>query len=337
MGPQDSPVNPMDDSARQLFEAAEEAGWQLEDKAAIVGRLRDLAKGLPAEDEFCVLLAWLGRCRLVHKLGQEQYPVEKAKTLQVPDLLSIFRVGEQEIPLLIEVKVSSRDKLELSRNYAARLREYARLVGLPVLIACKWRGIGDLWTLVSLEAFDVKPSGGLSLTFSKGMKETLMSVLAGDFGVKLYPQAGIHLRLVKVGSESDEKMRITDAFFTDGDGRPHSRVPDEVFNLMLVADLEEHTETEGEGFSYSAEASKDTPMIFAQNVLWLFSAAEPKATWRQILKSMEYAPSSADVLSVVSGAIETKFVHNIFRLEPNTVPKFLTGHHSDKRKLTRSE
>jgi hypothetical protein len=50
-------------------------------------------------DEFGVICPWLGQCRLVHKLDQQQAPASSRDTYQVPDLLAGFNAAG---PFLIE-------------------------------------------------------------------------------------------------------------------------------------------------------------------------------------------------------------------------------------------
>jgi hypothetical protein len=49
-----------------------------------------LDRGLSAEDEFGVICAWLGQCRLIRKLRQQQAPVSSRDVYQVPDVLATF-------------------------------------------------------------------------------------------------------------------------------------------------------------------------------------------------------------------------------------------------------
>jgi hypothetical protein len=68
----------------------------------VVKRLDQLRRGQEPEDEFSLILSWLGRCRLVHKLGQEQLPVDSVGTYRVPDLLAVFERIRMKIKKLSE-------------------------------------------------------------------------------------------------------------------------------------------------------------------------------------------------------------------------------------------
>jgi hypothetical protein len=73
-------------------------------------RIERLGRGLPSEDEFIALAIWFGKCKLIHKLDQEQFPSISAQNYQVPDLCAVFEYEGREIPVLIEVKSESTPK-----------------------------------------------------------------------------------------------------------------------------------------------------------------------------------------------------------------------------------
>jgi hypothetical protein len=93
-----------------VYEALAQLGWQ-GNKDEIVARVKRLNLGLPCEDEFSVVCVWLGRCELVHKLDQKQAPGISCQKFQVPDLMAVFRVKTQVIPVLIEVKLCKKNTL----------------------------------------------------------------------------------------------------------------------------------------------------------------------------------------------------------------------------------
>ncbi|MCH7920652.1 MAG: hypothetical protein IIC50_22065, partial [Planctomycetes bacterium] len=100
----------IDSSARLLHEAIQQLGWSA-DPSRLVDRVRRLDFGLPAEDEFMHLLCWLGKCTLIHKLDQGQFPIASKASYQVPDLLASFDTEAGPKVVLIEVKVSNKTKL----------------------------------------------------------------------------------------------------------------------------------------------------------------------------------------------------------------------------------
>jgi hypothetical protein len=120
---------------RLLLEAAQKVGWS--DAGDIADFVRRLERGLPAEDELCVIFNWLGRCRLVHKLDQFPYPPGVWSQYRVPDLFAVFDVDGTTVPVLIEVKTSADNVLSWKPEYVEALQRYADLFRLPLLVAWK--------------------------------------------------------------------------------------------------------------------------------------------------------------------------------------------------------
>ena len=118
------------------------------DPGSVTEDVRRLQVGLPAEDEFSVLLTWLGRCRLVHKLDQRQSPRSSRESWAVPDLVAVFDYHGHELPVLIEVKTTrfNINRLSWRRAYRDALVRYADMLNLPLLVA--WR-FGNIWTLAA--------------------------------------------------------------------------------------------------------------------------------------------------------------------------------------------
>ena len=184
-----------DPSARLLSEAISDLGWRANPKA-IADRVRQLQQGLPAEDEFALLLSWLGKCSVVHRLDQAQAPPESKDTYRVPDLLAIFHYKGRQIPVLVEVKTNEKQRLSWRPDYYQGLSSYAKCLGLPLLIACKWTKF-SFWTLCDLSVFD-RPETNYRMTFETAMRYSLMSELAGDFSYVFQPGVGLHFRFEKL-------------------------------------------------------------------------------------------------------------------------------------------
>jgi Holliday junction resolvase len=131
------------DAARLIQEVLAELGWPA-DPIKVAQGVRRLDFGLPAEDEFSVVCAWLGKCELIHKLDQQQVPVASRAKFQVLDLLARFTTQTNSVPVLIEVKSKQSNTLSFQPGYLERLIKYSELVGMPLLIAWKFH---SLWTL----------------------------------------------------------------------------------------------------------------------------------------------------------------------------------------------
>lgn len=120
-----------DDTDRLIQDVLAELGWE-SDARRIADKVRQLDRGLPAEDEFMAVCAWLGQTRLIHKLDQHQSPPASRETYQVPDLLADFQSSG---PVLIEIKSKQSQTLSFTPEYLCHLTAYADLLGKPLLIA----------------------------------------------------------------------------------------------------------------------------------------------------------------------------------------------------------
>jgi Holliday junction resolvase len=166
------------------------------DADEIVRAVRRLNYGLPAEDEFSVVCAWLGRCKLIHKLDQQQSPVSSTQMLQVPDLLAIF---EGAGPCLIEVKSSLDNTLSFKPDYLARLQACANALGMPLLVA--WKRY-NLWVLFDTSQLKLARTN-YNITFEDALRHNLMGVLAGDVSYVLRTGASINFVFAKRGAARD--------------------------------------------------------------------------------------------------------------------------------------
>lgn len=181
--------------AMMVRKVREQLGGEHVDPEALAAKLESLERGLPAEKEFIALASWLGKCKLIHKFGDEEhYPLVSQGSYQVPDLLAVFEHEGRLVPTLVEVKAISKPKLSWTPDYLDRLRRYAELLNLPLLIAWKHR-IRDMnlsfWTLFDANAFR-KPHKNYQIEFVDAMNEDLLGVLAGDFGVEIRAGVGLH-------------------------------------------------------------------------------------------------------------------------------------------------
>lgn len=90
----------------------------------------------PMEDEFSVILQWLGGCRLVHKLHQFAFPPGPSQRFSIPALVAGFEVDDTTIPVLIDVADwSSGGMPSWEPSYVDSLQRYANLLSMPLLIA----------------------------------------------------------------------------------------------------------------------------------------------------------------------------------------------------------
>ncbi|MEM8777072.1 MAG: restriction endonuclease [Pseudomonadota bacterium] len=230
-----------DDSDRLIQEVLSEFGWD-DDPKKVADKVKRLDQGLPAEDEFTAICSWLGKARLLHKLDQHQAPSSSRDIYQVPDLLAEL---EHSSPVLIEVKSKTKQTLSFTPRYLDRLRAYAQLVKMPLLIAWKHHGI---WVLFDIQHL-TKAQTNFNITFGDAMKENLLGILAGDVAYKIASGAGLRFRCKKealVDREESEgtvtekwKMRIDEVGFMISGGETVDDLDPDVTTLFTTWDLSE--------------------------------------------------------------------------------------------------
>ena len=315
---------PPEVAARLIFEAAEQLGWG-SDAAAIAERVRGLERGLPAEDELMVLLHWLGRCRLVHKLDQAAYPPNIRADFRVSDLFAVFRHNEKDVSVYIEVKVTENDWLSWTPAYIQALRAYGELTGTPVLVA--WKRLG-FWMLVELRHFRPVVTN-LALTFRDAMRNSLMGVLAGDFSVSLQPAVGTHLSMRKLEDLGDGRwhLEIDDAYHTDRLGGRHGNVPG-LMALLMCIDHETTTDESDTHFTerFVVQTSDAAEMAHRclVKVIEVFASHEESGRWRGFIQGQQRLPALVSSFRETVEGLMPDFVHHIINFVPVERPQFLS-------------
>lgn len=324
------------DLPRLIQDVLAELGYDA-DAMAVAERVRRLDIGLPVEDEFAVVCAWLGKCQLLHKLDQHQVPITSKLEYQVPDLLAKFSTQTNKSPVLIEVK-SKKDKvLSFKPEYMKRLQSYADLLGMPMLVAWKYH---SLWMLFETRHMK-KTDKNFNITLEAAMRENILGTLAGDIAYKIGAGAGIHLRFRKDKLLSTEStgdgyteqwaMTIDDVSFTDREGVFRTDLDGEVQSLFATWDLEEaenHTDSHihlkfvaGEGVQFA-----HTALVHLLN--WE-SPNESRPHWRGLLRKERVTANVASFSATLDKAFKQKVVSHIFHMLSHAMPDFLAPIHSD--------
>jgi Holliday junction resolvase len=293
--------------------------------STIAKRVRRLDIGLPAEDEFSVVCAWLGKCQLIHKLDQHQLPKTSWTEFQVPDLLARFSTQTNSQPLLIEVKSIKSRTLSFKPDYMQKLTNYADLLGFPLLIA--WKTFASVWTLFEARHLR-KAVTNFNVSSETAMKENLLGVLAGDVIYTIGANAGIHFRFLKEElverRKNDDttteqwKMICDDVAFTDYKGNRRADLSGQVTNLFMTWNLqkqEEHTDTH---ITISFVAGPAQEIQFAHtalvNLLNWESKRNERINWRHLLRKEEIIRSIQDFAAAVDTALRQNVVHHIIHL-----------------------
>ena len=319
------------DLPRLIQDVMAELGYDA-DVAAVAERVRRLDIGLPAEDEFSVVCAWLGKCQLLHKLDQHQVPIASKQEFQVPDLLAKFSTQTTKNPVLIEVKSKNDKLLSFKPDYLKRLQNYADLVGMPLLVAWKFHGV---WMLFDVRHMK-KAAKNFNITLSAAMQENLLGVLVGDVAYKIGAGAGIHLRFRKdklLGTEKTDDgyteqwaMTIDDVGFTDREGARSTDLDGEVQSLFTAWNLEEKEE-HTDSHVHLHYVAGDEGMQFAHTALvhllnWE-SPHDDRPHWRGLLRKEQVTANISSFSAALDMAFRQKVVSHIFHLQPHTMPDFL--------------
>ena len=325
------------DLPRLIQDVLAELGYE-GDVAEVAKRVRRLDIGLPAEDEFSVVCAWLGKCELLHKLDQCQVPAESKKNFQVPDLLARFSTQSSTSPVLIEVKSKSDKVLSFKPEYLNGLKKYAELMGMPLLIAWKFNDIWVLFDSMHMKKDSRKGVKNFKISFFDAMKENLLGVLAGDVAYSIGEGAGVHFRLRKdellraeIGDDDckieEWKYVIEDVSFTDYmGGRLGKELSTDVQSLFATWGLESeevHTDShidlhfvaEGGGIEYAHAA--------LVSLLNWESRRDGRPHWRRLLKEEKITESVTSFTAALYAAHGQKVVSLILHQIPNTMPEFL--------------
>jgi Holliday junction resolvase len=323
----------IDSSARLIHEAIQQLGWPT-DSVSLINRVKRLDLGLPAEDEIAFILSWLGKCSIIHRLDQNQYPPKSGDKYQVPDLLASFVVNGESLPVLLEVKVSKKKKLSWKESYFNKIKNYSSLIGLPLLLAWKFH---RLWLLVDLNCFE-KARTNYHLSFEAAMKHNLMSYLAGDFVYVMQPNVGLHFHFKKERLVSKKQLdassrevkwltRIEKAFFVNSEGKKVSKLPSGLWPLFISAEPVSEDRVEDDYIYQSFVISKDSGMHFAHSALPIlinfFMDIEDKIHWRKQLYEHNF-PVDFNIFSeAASKGIKKGFVKYVIYQKPFKIPPFL--------------
>lgn len=316
------------DLHRLIYEVLAGLGEQ-GDAAAIAKAVRRLDHGLPAEDEFSVVCAWLGRCELIHKLDQQQTPPASRDRFQVPDLLAKFESGG---PVLVEVKVCNDLTLSFKPDYHRRLTAYAELLGLPLLIAWKHQTVWMLFEYRHVELAKVNHN----IRIDTAIRQNLMGILAGDVSYSAQPGAGIHFNLAKeklISSETEDatttetwQMRVKEINFTKGGGEP-AKFQNEVGQLFTTLELEAEERHSPDTILNSFVVQEEAGLQLAHRALVALleweSGAGDRASWRSLLGSGEIVRSITDFQAALSAGIKEGVIRYVFHQQPADMPDFV--------------
>jgi hypothetical protein len=302
----------------------------------LMARLDRLMKGLPVEDEFAALAVWMGRCKLIHKLEQEQFPKSSNDKYQVPDLLAVFDYNGKDISVLIDVKTSDQDpppsaKLRLSARLYKKLTSYSKLVGLPLLIA--WKVLGH-WTLFDIRSMQRHVSA-YHIDWSDAWKADLMYLLLGN--IMIAPKPGVSFTLtykdlgptggiVKNGEE--HKIQFHSLRLSDVNNNQITKMNWPQMLIFMFSDQEELQERRGDLLDMTFRVVEEPSLIpgYALLPLMLFGlrpkTKHPK-NWYEVIKSGDFGNVPFEHYKKAAEDGMGVFVQYVFNMVPHKHPEFL--------------
>lgn len=306
-------------------------GWDADPKE-LAEHVRRLDRGIPAEDEFAAVCAWLGNCTLLHKQDQVQVPASSKAHFQVPDLLARFTTQSTERPVLIEVKTSDAPQLRFAAGYMAKLKAYARMVGHPLLIAWKHHGI---WTLFEAKHME-ESKGNHYIDLALAMGQNLMGVLAGDVAFVMGDGAGVHLRMRKDEKVSEEKtegqtntiwqVTFDEVKYTSYTGESLTDVDDELQAIFMCAELEERNEESATHMWWSYVGSSETAQFGHRALVDLLhweTNDDGAPRWRHVIRRDSISLNMANLMQALQRGLELKVVRLVMTIQPHSMPGFV--------------
>lgn len=305
-----------------------------DDPDLIIKKIRQHELGLPAEDEFMLILSWLGKCQLVHKIDQTQLP-PSSSSYKVPDLFAVFNCSGKQIKTLIEVKSTEKSKLSWTEDYLKSKQRYAELLGVPLLIAWKLRKMG-VWVLFDARLLK-KSVKNYKIDFVSAIKNNLMGTLAGDFYVVFRKGVGLNFKFKKLKKEAAKQtsdgqserwlMRIEDAFFTNGEGQRIKTLGPGLWALFIASPIEDQLSFNDDYINQSWIVMQEDNMQCAYRILSSMLEfnhdPEKQIDWQAIIRDYRVPIELEKVRQAVTDGFKLKIVRYALNQQPQVIPDFL--------------
>ena len=324
--------------AMLIHQACSMLGWG-ENSKEIVDKVNQLRRGLPKEDEFIALSVWMGKCTLIHKLDQKQFPSLSREMYQAPDLFALYDFNGKNVPVLVEVKATSDIKLgPFSSAYYQKLVNYANMLGLPLLVAWRIKKL-NLWCLFDLERMTRKRTA-FHIDFQTAMNNSLLGILLDDVIISISRGTQVFIKIRKVpGTELRDKIDgklqkfdgiVEDIAWLSPNGQKISmgstlgKFLDYAFRLVG----NDVTEIEDEGHVILTFSTTENEDIFAHQLLGPVLAGfgtvpDTEFSWLDAIEGKKFSMDYQHVRSAASEGVENGVVRTLIRQNPVILPKFL--------------
>ncbi len=245
----------------------------------------------------------------------------------VPDIICVVSLDGKSVPLLIEVKKSTRDLLVWNERYFSALRAYADTLKLPLLIAWKHH---HFWTLTDTRHFEKKVQA-YHLSFEKACRENLMSQVFGDVLIELTQRVAFFIDAEVSGElppppailpEGNHTITIRGAGFLL-DGKPID-MPSELAWLFFRAPDENVVDRTGDTTVRILHTPRPETVFSLMDfalMLMLWNQGD-NPDWERVVRE-EVAVTAEDVRRQLRAGIDAGIVRYILEQQPNTNPDFL--------------
>lgn len=318
---------PSFDPVRQghnLIRAVEDVGYTVEDAAKFIGRLKNIDYGLNAEAEFATLLAWLGRCEMVHHLGQEVMSSDRRRKWHIPDLFVVLRKGGERFSAMVEVKTTGDELLVFKNEYIEGLRNYCSQHLQPLLLAWRPRCIGP-WFLVSPEQLHSE-GDKLRLDLETAWKNSLMGCLAGDFSIHRVEGSGLFVEMDRQGEKAEAEggysapYVIRKAEWRDGQGRAYESLSLPITTTILTkAAPLDHVGDPTITKAWVCDGSFVHAQEVLRTIVTFWSADDGPIRWNHVYDNFDRILSRDRLLEGLLANLGT-FVKFIGHLLPSSLP-----------------
>lgn len=325
------------DEAHLIWSAFAELGFATNPKE-LVDKIKQLKRGLPKEDEFIALSIWMGKCTLIHKLDQKQYPRLSKREYQTPDLFACYKYNGRNVPALIEVKSTKERRLRFTDADYTRRIAYSQLTGLPVLIAWHLEG-WDLWCLFELSKMQKKVSA-FHIDFETAIKEDLMGILLDNIIFTIKENTKIVLRFevekgARIRNKADQSLKgftgvLKDIEFVNAAGVriPSDSVLLRFLDLIFFLVDNDVSATEGSNYVTISFCTTEDQTIFGYQILGVASFCtesfkNPQLNWIDIIKDQSFRISYKDIRDAAREGVHKGVVKCVIRNLPKPVPRFL--------------
>jgi hypothetical protein len=278
------------------------------------------------EDEFMAIATWSGKCSLIHKLAPDKYPITADKKYKIPDLFAVFEYDGKSFPVLIEVKSRYNSqipgplrKAKFSPNYRQLLKNYGKLLGLPILVAQQIRP-GDIWILVDIDTI------GLDGKSTINMQYDLSSLLLGAFHVTFRKGTRFVLKVEKLVKKGEKQFTgvVREAYFETHSGEKIHKTKSPMMVLFDLGYPEEEQNDEEKYLTISYKIPKDSSFVNYQAlysaISWDKQLKTEKYPWNVMLKSGRYPISYFGPETIKE---DEQFFKYILETEPKVRPEFL--------------